>query len=100
MSRKALGSVFIVPDKPVARYSPEMASCFEMLHREVSRGTTVPSSVDSIIGLVKQLQNLYYAMRDHIEADDGISSAVADALPEIELGKLLKKLYSHIKKQT
>jgi len=93
MSTKASGPTFIVPDEPVAQYSPEMESCFEMLHRAVSRGGTVPDSVDSIVGLLKQLRGLYYAMRDHFEADDGISSAVVDALPDIELGRLLSMLY-------
>jgi hypothetical protein len=94
MSRKSPDPIFIVPDESVARYSPEMESCFEMLHRAVSRGTTVPDSVDSIIGLVKQIWSLYYAMRDHFEADGGISLAVADALPQIDLGHLLKMLYA------
>ena len=54
MSRKATGPVFILPDEPVARFSPAMESCFEMLHRAVSRGVEIPATVDSIVGLAKE----------------------------------------------
>src|SRR5690554_7130701 len=94
MSRKATGPVFILPDEPVARFSPAMESCFEMLHRAVSRGVEIPATVDSIVGLVKQLKSLYYIMRDHLEADDGISQTVAEALPEIEIGPVTTMLSS------
>jgi len=94
MSKKATGPIFILPDEPVARFSPEMESCFEMLHRAVSRGLEIPDTVDSIVGLVKQLKSLYYTMRDHFEADDGISQTVADALPEMEIGPVTSMLSS------
>lgn len=71
-----------------------MESCFEMLHRAVSQGVAIPDSIDSVIGLIKQLRQLYYAIRDHLEADDGISQRVANALPSIELTRLLETLSS------
>ncbi|MFB2659671.1 hypothetical protein [Shewanella mangrovisoli] len=94
MSRKAPGPVFVVPDLPVARYSAEMESCFEMLHRAVSRSIQIPESIESIYVTLRHINVLYYAMRDHFEADDGISAEVAAALPSIEIGEFLKTLTS------
>ena len=94
MSKKAVGSVINAPDAPVAQYSEEMESCFEMLHRRVWAGLKIPDSVKSIFILTEQLSLLYYSMRDYLENDNGISSAVVDALPEIEMGSLLKTLYA------
>lgn len=65
-----------------------------MLHRAVSRAVMIPDTIDSIILLVTQIRVLYFAIRVHFEADDGISLAVADALPPIELESLLKTLHS------
>ncbi|TCO71785.1 hypothetical protein EV688_12139 [Chromatocurvus halotolerans] len=86
--------MILAPDQPVIRYSPEMDSCFEQLHRAASRGMRIPESIDSIIGLVRQLKELYYIMRDHLEADDGMSAQVAEALPELKMVPLLKMLHS------
>ena len=94
MSKKASGSLVLAPDLPVVRYSEDMDICFQTLYRTISRGLDVPDSVDSIIGLVKQLRELYYRMREHLEADHGISSTVAETLPPIEDSPLLKMLYS------
>ncbi|MBA6414023.1 hypothetical protein H2508_12965 [Parahaliea sp. F7430] len=94
MSTKAPGSTFIPPDEPVKQYSPLMESCYEMLHRAVYRGLTVPDVVDTIIGLRKQLLMLYYAMRDHLENDDGLALEVVEALPVPDITDLLKLLYS------
>lgn len=92
MSTKAPDSSIIPPDQPVARFSPDMESCFEILHRRVTQRSTVPDSAASIILGVRQIQVLYYQMRDHLEVDDGISAGVVDALPSIELGPLLRML--------
>jgi len=94
MSRAAPGSIVVIPDMPVARYSPEMEACYEGLHEAVFRGLTVPDSVDAITELVIQLRRHYYRMRDHFEADDGVSSATVDALPEIDITQLLIMLTS------
>lgn len=92
MSEKAPGILFNVPKEPVVKYSAEMTSYFEMLHREVWRGKSIPDKIDSIFVLVKQLKSLYYAIREHLESDHGISHSVCEALPEIELKSVLKTL--------
>lgn len=94
MSKKASGPLISVPDLPVLRYSQDMDICFETLYRTVSRGLRVPDSIDSIIGLVKHLQELYYRMRDQLEADNGVSLATVESLPPIDDSPLLKMLYS------
>lgn len=94
MSRKSTGPTFIVPGAPVVSFSPDMESCYECLHRAVTRSIQIPESIDSIIGIVRQLKSLYYPMRDYLEADFGISRAVGDALPEPDITDLLKILYA------
>ncbi len=94
MSTKASGSLIVTPDSPVVRYSAEMDSCFEMLHRIVSRGLRVPDAIDFIVGYVRMCRDQYYFMRDYLESDYGISANTAAAYPKIELGPILKKLYA------
>ena len=89
MSTKAPGPVIILPDEPVAQYSDLLESYFEMLHRLVTQALSIPNSVNSILLIVKELREMYYYIREHLENDDGITQFVAEALPPIDLTDLI-----------
>jgi hypothetical protein len=93
-SKTSPHGLIVVPDQHVKQFSPLMESLFEMLHRRVTQSLTIPEHIESVIGIVIDLRQKYYSMRDHLEADDGVSQYVVDALPEIDVGGLLSTLHA------
>jgi hypothetical protein len=92
MSTESAGSHIVVPDQEVVRFSPELESYYECLHRLLCHALKIPHSLKTILSLSEQMQNYYYYIRDELESDGGITSQVVDALPLPNTSKVLKTL--------
>lgn len=91
MSTPSPGPHIIPPDKPVARHSADFDRKFRDMHRQLNRLMGLPSILE-MNELLQELDRLYYLLRDHLEADDGICQLTADAFEVPESGAFLQQL--------
>jgi hypothetical protein len=94
LSTKSTHSLLIVPDEAVAFYSETLESQYEQLHRLLCKSLKIPVSLKSISLMCDLMRASYYAIREELEADAGISKQVAIDLPIPDVTDTLKTLVS------
>jgi len=94
MNTKSQGPHLLAPDMPVQAYSSMLESYYEQLHRQFCQQNTIPDSISSIATFCSFSERIFYAMRDLLEDDFGISKLVSDSLltPRLGDGKILALL--------
>ncbi|MFT5815370.1 MAG: hypothetical protein ACI9VT_003143 [Psychroserpens sp.] len=94
MSTKSTHSLLIVPNEAVSFYSETLESQYEQLHRLLCKSQKIPFSLKSISLMCELMRVSYYAIREELEADAGISEQVAMDLPTPDVTDTLKTLVS------
>jgi hypothetical protein len=91
LSTKSTHSLLIIPDEAVSFYSETLESQYEQLHRKLCKSLKISVSLKSISLMCDLVRARYYAIREELEADAGISIQVAMDLPIPDVTDTLKK---------